>query len=75
MLMTEWDLGDAIAVAREEAWEDGREEGLAEGLRDGRAEGRLEVARKMKAMSEPIEKIHALTGLPPDEIERLQRYN
>jgi len=28
MLYTEWNLDDAIAVAREEAYEDGREEGV-----------------------------------------------
>jgi len=53
----------------------GRTEGIMEGrqvgIQEGRAEGILEVARKMKEMGEPIEKIHAITGLPTETIAKL----
>jgi flagellar biosynthesis/type III secretory pathway protein FliH len=39
MLYTEWNWDDALAVQREEGWEEGREEGLEEGLEKGREEG------------------------------------
>ena len=42
MLITEWDLDEAIAVNREEAWAEGREEGREEGYEEGRGEGREE---------------------------------
>ena len=59
MLLTEWNMEDAIAVAREEAWEDGREE------RD------KEIARKLKAMGDSTDKIHIVTGLEYKIIENL----
>jgi len=31
MLVREWNLEDAIAVAKEESWEDGHEKGIEEG--------------------------------------------
>jgi flagellar biosynthesis/type III secretory pathway protein FliH len=42
MLITEWDLDEAIAVNREEAWAEGREEGYEEGRGEGYEEGRGE---------------------------------
>jgi flagellar biosynthesis/type III secretory pathway protein FliH len=65
--------------ARYEGREEGREEGLAEGREEGRAEGRaegqaeaeLKIARKMKAMGDSAEKIHTITGLPPETVEKL----
>jgi len=44
--------------------------GMAEAKREGRAEGILEIARRMKKMGDPIEKIQAITGLPPETIEQ-----
>jgi len=41
------------------------------GLEEGRAEVMLEIARKMKGMGEPIEKIHTITGLSIETIERM----
>ncbi|MDR0759904.1 MAG: hypothetical protein LBF74_07315 [Treponema sp.] len=40
MLTAEWNLEDAIKVAREESWERGREEGREEGIERGREEER-----------------------------------
>jgi predicted transposase YdaD len=44
--------------------------GMAEAKCEGRAEKALEIARKMKEMGDPIEKIQAITGLPPETIEQ-----
>lgn len=53
----------------------GREQGLVEGLMKGREDGGKEtllaMARKMKALGEPTEKIRAITGLSPELIEKL----
>jgi predicted transposase YdaD len=45
--------------------------GLKEGLAKGEAKANLEIARKMKAMGDSVEKIHAVTGLSPDTVEGL----
>ena len=48
-----------------------KREGRAEGLEQGKEKRTLEIARKMKEMGEPIEKIQTITGLPPETIERM----
>jgi len=50
---------------------DAREEGLREGREEGREETSIEIARKMKEMGDSIEKIHIITGLPTDDLEKL----
>jgi hypothetical protein len=53
MLITEWDLDEAIAVNREEAWAEGREEGYEEGR--GQGEKRiLELWKSGKSLEEVI---------------------
>ena len=53
----------------------GRAEGLAEGYAEGRAEGNaekaLEIARKMKELGDPIEKIQVITGLSSEVIQQI----
>ena len=48
---------------RNDAIREGRAEGLAEGKSEGIAQEKLEIARKMKAMGDSPERIHAITGL------------
>ena len=60
MLYTEWNIDEAIEVAREEAFEDGREEGCKEIARNALTEG-----------STP-DFIHKITGLSLEEIEKLR---
>jgi predicted transposase/invertase (TIGR01784 family) len=48
-----------------------REEGRAEGHAEGQAEKTIEIARKMKAMGDSAERIHTITGLSSETIERL----
>jgi len=60
MLITEWNMDDALAVAREEAYEDGIEE------------GKLTIARNLLAMGIPIVQVVEGTGLDLDALKELQ---
>jgi len=64
MLMTEWNLDDAIAVAREEAWEDGKEE--------GRVNEKLEIARNLLSEGSSLEFVQKITGVDLDTLKGLQ---
>ena len=57
MLLTEWNWDDAISVRCEEA----------------REEKALEIARKMKELGEPIEKIQIFTGLSTEVIQQISQ--
>ena len=63
MLYTEWNLDDAIAVAREEAREDGIEEGMEK--------SRLEIARNLLVKGSTPEFVHDITGLDIEIIKNL----
>ena len=56
--------------------EEGREEGIAQGMEKGREEGAynksLETAKKLLAMSLPLEKIAEATGLPLETVMELK---
>ena len=65
MLLTEWNLAEAIAVSRRE----GREEGLEKG-EEIKA---LEIARKALAKGWAIEEIQDITGLDLKTIESLRK--
>jgi predicted transposase/invertase (TIGR01784 family) len=56
-----------IALRREAIRRQVREEFLAEGME----KEKFEIARKLKEMGEPIEKIQAITGLPVETIEQI----
>jgi predicted transposase/invertase (TIGR01784 family) len=72
MLFTEWNLEDAIAVAREEALEDGfekgREEGRVEGLEEGITKANLGIARNLLAEGATPDFIKKITGLDIETI-------
>jgi len=76
MLLSEWNMDDALAVRFEEGWEGGREEGREEGvevgLERGREEREKELALNALAKGLPLELIHDLTGLDLETIARLQ---
>jgi predicted transposase/invertase (TIGR01784 family) len=42
-----------------------------EGRQEGREEGILEIARKMKEIGDPVEKIQTITGLSAENIEQI----
>jgi len=67
MLYTEWNMDDALAVAREE----GKEEGLEEGLEKGHFNEKLEIARNLLAKGSTLEFVHDITGLDMETIENL----
>ena len=48
-----------------------QEEGLAKGRTEGRADGKREMARALKAMGDPVEKIMTVSGLTKAEVEAL----
>jgi predicted transposase/invertase (TIGR01784 family) len=48
-----------------------RRSGIAEGIAKGAAEEKFEMARKLKKMGDTAEKIQAVTGLSPEDIEKL----
>jgi predicted transposase/invertase (TIGR01784 family) len=50
---------------------EGMEKGLSEGLEKGMEKEKLEIARKMKDMGDSVERIHMITGLSPEDLERL----
>ena len=54
---------------------DARDAGLAEGRAEGHAEGQtektIEIARKMKNRGRPLTEIAEITGLSPEEIEKI----
>jgi len=66
---------EGLAEGRQEGLAEGRQEGLAEGRQEGLAEGRMEEkqanARRMKALTLPVETICQVTGLSAGEIESL----
>ena len=59
MLMTEWNLDDAIAVARKESHEEGLEE------------AKLEIARNLLTKGSSLEFVHEITGLEIETIKNL----
>ena len=47
------------------------EKGIAQGMERGRSEERMELARKLKQKKMPMDEIMELTGLAPEDIEKL----
>ena len=68
MLMTEWNLDDALAVRYEEGWEGGLEEGRKEGLERGWMEGLESAARNALSKGYSLEQVHEITGLDMETI-------
>ena len=68
MLYTEFNLDDAIAVAREE----GKEDGLEQGLEQGRYEANLVIARNLLAEGSTPEFVQKITRLDSETISGLR---
>ena len=83
MLLAEYDYDTDIAVQRKEAFDDGisigrnegiaigEERGISIGLSQGAHQAKLETAKNALTMHLPIEQVAILTGLSPEEIEKL----
>jgi predicted transposase/invertase (TIGR01784 family) len=80
MLITEWNMDDALAVRFEEGMERGmercmdrgRERGREEGVKEGREEGVKDAARKALAEGASIEFVKKITGLDEKVVKDLQ---
>jgi len=68
LLFTEFNLDDALAVAREEAREDGREEGREEGI----TEANIKIAKNLLTRGSTPEFVQKITGLELDTLKGLQ---
>ncbi|GHV85818.1 hypothetical protein AGMMS50230_14260 [Spirochaetia bacterium] len=66
MLLTEWNMDDALAVRYEEGVEDGLSQGLSQVIQK-----QLEIARNMKSGGVPENQIAGYTGLPVGEVAKL----
>jgi predicted transposase/invertase (TIGR01784 family) len=75
MLLAEYDYDTDIAVQRKEAFDDGVMQGLSQGISQGRNEGardaKIETAKNLLSIGLPQEQIASVTGLSPEEIEKL----
>jgi len=67
MLLEEWDVDKAIAVAEREA----EEKGMEKGMEKGRKREKLEIARTMRAEGIDVDTTARLTGLTVDDVLRL----
>jgi predicted transposase/invertase (TIGR01784 family) len=68
MLFEEWNLDDAVAVAKKDGEVWGRKMGREEGMETGKRQQAIEIAQKMKAKGKSIDEIIELTGLTVDDI-------
>jgi predicted transposase/invertase (TIGR01784 family) len=77
MLMTEWNMEDALRIRAEEAKEEGKEEGIKEGKEEGIKEGIKEgietTARKMIREAIPLDIIAKITGFDTQKLMKLQK--
>ena len=70
MILTEWNMDDALAFAREEGREDGREEGLVK----GREENSIEIAKNLLSKGSTVEFVNEITGLDIKTIQELSAH-
>ena len=75
MLLAEYDYDTDIAIQRKEAFDDGfsagEERGISIGLLQGEYKKAIETAKTLLAFGDSIEKVSKVTGLSPEEIEKL----
>ena len=62
-----------LEEGREEGREKGREEGLEEGREEGRIEEKHDSALKMIGEGIPLDTVSRITGLSPEELQRLKQ--
>ena len=76
MLLTEWNMDDALEVryeeGREEGLEEGREEGREECREEGREKGREEVARKALAEGLTFDLVQKISGLDLETLKNIK---
>jgi predicted transposase/invertase (TIGR01784 family) len=62
---------EGIQKGRQEGLQKGRQEGLQKGRKEGLQQGKLEIAKALKDIGDPIEKIVRVTGLTEQQINGL----
>ena len=74
-LGTEEGKKQGIKEGKEQGIKEGKEQGIKEGkeqgIKEGKNEKTMEIAKKMKSKKITIEEIEELTGLTPEEIEKI----
>ena len=66
-----WDNYSIMTTALNKGLAQGRAEGRVEGFAEGEAKANRENARRMKTKGYPLKDIAEVTGLSPEEVERL----
>ena len=68
-------LEDAEEVGERKGWKRGHaadvQQGMQQGMREGMQQGFIETAKKLKAMGMSTSDIHIVTGLLPEDIDKL----
>lgn len=68
-------LEDAEEVGERKGWKRGHaagvQQGMQQGMQQGLQQGFIETAKKLKAMGMSAKDIHIVTGLSPEDIEKL----
>lgn len=65
------DLKNVLDTAELKGKKKGLEEGRREGREEGRKESRIEIAKSLKTMGLPLERISEATGLTEEELQKL----
>ena len=64
-----WKRGHAAGV--QQGMQQGIQQGMQQGMREGMQQGFIETAKKLKAMGMSTSDIHIVTGLLPEDIDKL----
>lgn len=64
-------LEDAEEVGERKGWKRGHAAGVQQGMQQGMQQGFIETAKKLKAMGMSTSDIHIVTGLFPEDIDKL----
>ena len=64
-------LEDAEEVGERKRWKRGHAAGVQQGMQQGMLQGFIETAKKLKAMGMSTSDIHIVTGLLPEDIDKL----
>jgi predicted transposase/invertase (TIGR01784 family) len=67
-----WTYLSTLQQAKKKGRVQGRAEGIVKGIAQGKAEEKIEIARNMKKEGFEMAMIIKMTGLSPDEIERME---
>ena len=68
-----WKRGHAAGVQQgmQQGMQQGIQQGMQQGMREGMQQGFIETAKKLKAMGMSTSDIHIVTGLLPEDIDKL----